>query len=387
MKKLVAIIVVIFNLSILNTKLFAQTDSSHIRIGLLTCSPGADLYAVFGHTALRITDSVNHSDIVYNYGTFNFEEPNFYLKFTRGKLDYALAYESLPEFLYGYTLEKRNVYEQELKLTALQKQNIISFLQQNLIGNNRYYKYDFFYDNCTTRIRDILTKQANLTIAKPLVPAQTTFRNMIHVYLDSMNMCWSKLGIDILLGSPTDKKVNIYESLFLPDYLLKAVDSSINTSTKLISNKKTLLNVAELITETNNKHYPLYLIGCISLILLVISFSKNKILKKVTIIADSILLYITGLLGLVILFMMFCTDHKACAANYNLLWALPTNIIAAFAVFKKPNWLLKYFYAIAFISAITIVMWSMLPQQLNIALLPIVILLLNMSVRFITNKK
>ncbi|MBS1627891.1 MAG: DUF4105 domain-containing protein [Bacteroidetes bacterium] len=387
MKKLVVFIIVIFSFLISNTKLFAQTDSSHIRISLLTCSPGADLYAVFGHTALRITDSTNHSDIVYNYGTFNFEEPNFYLKFTTGKLDYALAYDGLPQFLYNYTLEKRNIYEQELNLTAIQKQNIISFLQQNLIGNNKYYKYDFFYDNCTTRIRDILTKQAGLTITKPLVPAQTTFRNMIHIYLDSMNMCWSKLGIDILLGSPTDKKLTIYESVFLPDYLLKAVDSSTNTPTILISNKKVLLNVAEPITETSNQHYPFYLIGGISLILLLISFSKNKILKKITIISNSILLYITGLLGLVILFMMFCTDHKACAANYNLLWALPTNIIAAFALFKKPNWLIKYFYVVAFISAITIVTWSMLPQQLNIALLPIVILLLNMSARMIHNSK
>jgi len=185
---------------------FSQTDSSHIRISLLTCSPGEDLYAVFGHTALRITDSLAHTDIVYNYGTFNFEEPNFYLKFVRGKLDYALAYESLPQFLYGYTVEKRNVFEQELQLTAVQKQQIISFLQQNLMGNNRFYKYDFFYDNCTTRVRDILQKQSGLTITKPLVTNGITFRNMIHVYLDSMHMCWSKLGIDILLGSPTDKK-------------------------------------------------------------------------------------------------------------------------------------------------------------------------------------
>jgi hypothetical protein len=200
-------------------------------------------------------------------------------------------------------------------------------------------------------------------------------------------MCWSKLGIDILLGSPTDKKVTVNESQFLPDYLLKAVDSSVNTPTNLLSNKKLLLNVAVPSAETNNKQQPLYLISSISLVLLLISFSKNKIAKKITIAADSLLLYITGLLGLVILFMMFCTDHKACQANYNLLWALPTNIVAAFAIFRKPNWLQKYFYAVAFINGLTIVAWSWLPQQLNIAILPVVVLLLGMSIRFVRIKK
>jgi len=141
------------------------------------------------------------------------------------------------------------------------------------------------------------------------------------------------------------------------------------------------LNVAEPPSDINNKQQPLYLFSVISILLLVISFSKNKILQKITIVADSMLLYLTGLLGLVILFMMFGTDHQACAANYNLLWALPTNIIAAFAIFRKPKWLQKYFYAVALISGLTIVLWSWLPQQLNIVLLPVVVLLLSMSIR------
>ena len=125
---------------IFHTAINAQTDSSHLRISVLTCAQGDELYTTFGHTALRVVDSSKQTDIIYNYGTFDFEDPDFYMKFTRGKLDYFLSVESMPQFMYEYQVEKRNVIEQELRLSGATKTAIANALTQNLAGTNRYYK-------------------------------------------------------------------------------------------------------------------------------------------------------------------------------------------------------------------------------------------------------
>ncbi len=134
----------------------AQDTRCHTRISLLTCAPGEELYSTFGHTALRVIDSVAGSDIVYNYGTFDFDDPNFYMKFIRGKLDYFLSVNQFPDFMYEYQYFQRSVWEQEINLSCSEKQQLMSALALNMQGDNRKYKYDFIYDNCTTRVRDLI---------------------------------------------------------------------------------------------------------------------------------------------------------------------------------------------------------------------------------------
>src|SRR5690606_31625041 len=144
---------------------FAQhIDTSRTRISLLTCTPGSELYSVFGHSALRVVDSNAVTDIVYNYGTFDFNDPNFYSKFVRGKLNYYLSTEYFRDFVYGYRLEGRGITEQVLLLTAEEKLALKKFLRENLKPENRHYAYDFFLDNCTTRLRDLIIGMAS---AKP----------------------------------------------------------------------------------------------------------------------------------------------------------------------------------------------------------------------------
>jgi hypothetical protein len=360
----------------------AQKDSSmHLKISLLTCSPGEELYSIFGHTALRITDSVQQTDLVYNYGTFNFEDPNFYTKFVRGKLDYFLSVDPIQNFLYGYNIEQRGITEQELILSKEEKKSIVQYLQQNLSGNNRFYKYDFLKDNCTTRIKDILIKYAGLKVTQPLVKEGTTYRNMLYQYLDAGGMPWSKLGIDILLGSPTDKKVSKEESLFLPDYLMMATDSSINTNKHLMQQKKILLQSNRSVENVINKYQPLLIFCVIFLLIQLLNIPQNNFFKKITLIINSLLLYVTGFLGILLVFMWLGTEHKACAYNYNLLWALPTNTVAAFFVWKNPSWLKKYFVITAIIYTLIFFIWFVLPQQLNVSLLPIILTLLLISIR------
>ena len=154
MKKILPVFLIAFSSFV---AAYAQTDSSHLRITLLTCSPGTELYSTFGHSALRVMDSVTFTDKVYNYGTFDFN-PDFYPKFIRGKLLYYLSVETYPDFVYGYQQEERSIKEQELNLSGEEKLKLNAALQLNASGSNKFYKYDFLFDNCATRIRDIVDK-------------------------------------------------------------------------------------------------------------------------------------------------------------------------------------------------------------------------------------
>jgi uncharacterized protein DUF4105 len=244
MKKIIAAIFLIWFFH----GLHAQQDSScNIRISLLTCSPGEELYSTFGHSALRVVDRSNNTDIIYNYGTFDFDDPSFYSKFTRGKLLYFVSVQKFESFLEEYQYYQRGIIEQVLDLSCPEKAKLVSALQENAKEENKYYKYDFIVDNCTTRLRDIVFKNANATINTRDIRLndKITFRNLIHKYLDSSYQYWSKLGIDILLGTPLDKKLTNSEAMFLPDYLMKGFDStSISDGAynrSLVSGKRAIL--------------------------------------------------------------------------------------------------------------------------------------------------
>jgi len=353
----------------------AQDNRSGLRISVLTCAPGQELYSTFGHTAIRVVDSIQHTDIVYNYGTFDFSDPDFYSKFTRGKLDYFLSIASLPDFMYEYRSENRDVYEQVLALSEQSKKAIRQALNETLSGAARYYKYDFLYNNCTSRVRDIIMRYGGLEAGQQLVPDGTSFRDMLHEYLDKGNQAWSKFGIDLVLGSPIDKKAGIAESMFLPDYLMKGIDSSIRSKDHNLLGEKTLINRGTAQPEPF-RDTPLLLFSAIAVIVGVLSLLKNKTAVQLSRVFDFVLFLSTGLIGCLLLFMWLGTDHSACAANYNLLWAMPLNVLAAFAVWKRPGWFRKYMSVYAGLLLVTILGWFWLPQELNTGFLPIILLLL-----------
>ncbi len=374
MKRLLFLLIVIV---LLSQKIGAQDSACHMRLSLLTCAPGAELYSTFGHTALRIQDSTHNTDLVYNYGTFDFDDPDFYMKFVRGKLDYFLSVDKFPDFMYEYQQDQRSVQEQELNLNCEEQQQIITALNINMQDANRMYKYDFIYDNCTTRVRDLIFHSLpGSAVKNRLVPEGTTARNLIHTYLDRGGEPWSKLGIDILLGAGLDKPVDNNVAMFLPDYLLKGIDSAdINHRQPVVKQKRTLLDAQTPIEATWN-YLPLALFAFICGGLAALYLSQNQRAKTISGYVDSFLLYLTGLLGLLLIFMWFGTDHRMTKDNYNLLWALPTNIVAVLFLWKRPAWLKTYFYIAFAVTALVLVGWFWLPQELNISLVPFVFLML-----------
>ena len=358
---------------------FAQ-DSSHIRISLLTCTPGQDLYATFGHTAIRVTDSSSVTDYVFNYGTFNFDDDGFYTKFIRGKLWYYLSVENFADFKNAYQAENRGITEQLLNLDAKEKIELRQALYENAKEQNKFYKYDFFYDNCTSRARDMLVKyKTNHPGFQPVMPKGTRFRQAIHLYLDKNKKYWSKLGIDLLLGAPTDGIMTTLHSQFLPDNLMKSLDSS-NGNHPLVSSTTNLYPITEA-TENGSIFTPLFLFSLLFCGIFLISFSSNQWAKIFLQGFDGVFFFLIGALGILLVFMWFGTDHSMTKNNYNLLWTWPTNIIAAFLMPSQKKWVRKYFGIQAAALLLLLIGWFFLPQQFNTSLIPIVFLLIFRSVR------
>jgi hypothetical protein len=347
-------------------------DSSHLQISLLTCTPGNELYATFGHSAIRIIDSSSTSDIVYNYGTFNFDDEGFYIKFARGQLLYYVSAEVFEDFKYTYEATNRGITEQILKLTPAEKVTIQHFLNNNLKEENRYYKYDFFFDNCTTRLSDIIKKNHDSAFAlKPTMPVGSTFRNAIHHYLNKNKKEWSKLSIDLLLGKPCDGVMTASQMQFLPDNLMKSLDSA---ATPMVLTHQ---NLYAINNDSNNNSLftPLNIFILLLLLITAFSFSKNKIVNRFLQGFDGLFFFLTGLLGIVLVLMWFATDHSMTKQNFNLLWAWPTHTVAAFFISSKKAWVKKYFAFTTVALAIVLLVWFFFPQQLNTSLIPLVLLL------------
>ena len=364
-------------LVLLTASCFAQdkpdTSSCHTSISLLTCTPGEELYSTFGHSAIRVKDSTQNLDAVFNYGTFDFDDPDFYKKFVRGKLLYFVSVTTLDRFLMEYEYYKRGVTEQVLNLDCKEKKQLTSFLFENAKEENKYYKYDFTHDNCTTRLLNMIEKSTNDSlIFKNIIPKKnTSFRDLIHEYLDLGEQYWSKLGIDILLGAPLDKPVSNKEAMFLPDYLMKGLDSCALRNQSLILSKSILLSVNRN-KQTKSPFTPLVVFSVLLLIVAVLSFIPNKGLNVWLKTFDVFLFLLCGLIGLLILFMWFGTEHVMCRDNFNLLWALPTHSVAAFFLFSKKEITWLYFRFVFYYSIALLLAWFFLPQQMNNAIIPII---------------
>lgn len=303
-------------------------DSCGLRISVLTCGVGEELYSCYGHSAVRVVDSCRGIDSVYNYGTFNFGDPDFYMKFTRGKLLYYLNREDFKSFMSLYVYEGRSVTEQVLSLNKQDANLIVAFLENNLKEENRYYKYDFLFDNCSTRIRDLFSNlfQNRLHFPPVISNDSMTFRTLLNHY--ERNVHWERFGINLLMSNLVDNKMKSYESMFLPDYLLKGIAVATLDGERLVAQTDTLLPATQFAGNTTNEPRLYFWILLIVVFLLSLSKKMQLPLKFF----DVFFFMVLGLLGCLMLFMWFGTEHKVCAWNLNLLWAFPLHLIFAFMI-------------------------------------------------------
>ena len=351
--------------------------SQQSQISLITFGPDqGEFYEAFGHSAVRVVDPARGIDYAYNYGVFSFNQPNFYLNFTRGHLYYQLGVYPYPDFRDAYISVNRFVHEQVLQLTPGQKQKIVDYLEWNALPENKVYNYDYFFNNCSSRIRDVFADvlKGEIRFDGSYIKTDYTIRQLTDLYLDQQP--WGDLGIDIGLGSTIDRKATPYEYMFLPDYLESGFDHAFvevsGTSSPLVKEKTVVFQALPEGQEWNWFH-PWIVFGFLLVLALALAvFDLRR--KKLSTWFDVTFLWVTGFLGLFLLFLWFGTDHHACVKNYNLLWALPTHVFAGVLLLRKnkPAWLPGYFLATAGICLLLLLTWPVLPQFLNYFLIPYV---------------
>lgn len=309
-----------------------------LRFSLLTCGPGVEFIgASFGHNGIRQLDSGAGTDIVYNYGTFDFAAPNFELRFARGTLPYRLATGSTAGFLAEYAHYGRSVREQVLNLTPEEALYLRDLLETNLLPQNREYIYSSVYDNCATRVRDVLQKATRGKLAwgearrrKDWLPNKT-FRQVFNKHLTAEP--WQRFGINILTGMPVDEKMTNEQAMYLPAFLARAAASARIADRALVRKDVELLPQRVTLPAYTPLTAPFFTLLAVSALTILLLFLPST--RRAGRAFGNVLLFITGLLGIFMLLMWFGTDHKICRDNLNLLWALPTNAIAAFMPDQK----------------------------------------------------
>lgn len=297
-----------------------------LQVSIITCGPGQDLYSVYGHSAVRLVDSTRGTDKVYNYGTFDFSDPEFYWKFTRGKLLYYLSVESYDGFVRLYDHEGRSMYEQVLNLPKADALRIQNFLETNALPEHKFYRYDFLFDNCSTRIRDIFPNLLGnrFSFGVAMTDDSLSFRGLLDVY--ERNIHWERFGINLLLSSKVDEKMKGYQSMFLPDYLQKGFHGAQLDGQALV--KQTLQILPARLPFTNEGNAPRQLGWGVLFGLILLSILPTT--RRFMVFFDVMWFMVIGLLGCFMLFMWLGTEHAVCAFNLNLFWAVPTHLIMAY---------------------------------------------------------
>lgn len=366
---------------LLGIMLTLPATAAQYKISLLTCDPGDELYSTFGHSAIRIIELESGQDLVFNYGTFDFNTSFFYVKFIRRTLDYQLSLTTTENFLREYNYFKRNVREQELNLSAEQSEKIVAFLQRNYQPENRKYRYDFFFDNCATRITDMLETVLGQSLKwnYPIETDHKTFRNLIDEYVYPLP--WSDLGIDLALGAVIDREATEAEKAFLPDYL----EASFGRATiigdgperPLVSQTNKIYDFPESTSEGINLINPYVLFWLFAILiglLTFIGFKKKRLFKGFDIAFFSIL----GLLGVLFVFLWFFTAHSQTKNNWNLFWAFPAHLYIAYLLYRRPDKaILKTLLLGAMILAdLALVVWILGFQSFHPSILPLLLIII-----------
>lgn len=293
--------------------------SKNATVSLLTCGTGNEMYSLFGHTAIRITDPENNIDQVYNYGAFDFNTPNFVVKFSKGDLQYFVTSGTFRDFLYEYNYDKRSVFEQQLAFSDIQKQHLFDTLNATLLSEERFYTYKFIDRNCTTRVVDLLNKIMGKEVIVKIKNKEASYRDILYPYFDAH--FYEQLGTSILFGKKVDQKA---VKIFLPFELWDSVNAVHYNNAPLLKERKTWLEFkAEPVPFSWwNNPYSL-LVVLVALIL----FNNNSVT----------LYYFTlmGALGLFFTFAGIYSYHPELAWNYNALLFNPLLLPLVYLYWRK----------------------------------------------------
>jgi hypothetical protein len=354
--------------------------SDSAKISLMTCAPWSGaVYALYGHTAVWVKDDSTHTDVVFNYGFFDSSQPNFIYHFVRGETDYVLGVTSFEDFISEYRSKGVSVWEQPLNLSQGEKQTLWKALYINSLPENRSYRYNFLYDNCATRPRDMVEQYVEGKIIYPKTADNQTYRNLLHECLHPYP--WMEFGIDLIIGAPADRKIDERDKMFLPEYLKRAFEGAIVEKNDTL--RYPLVQQTRVILTSNNaakvSEYsiftPLNMAFALLLITLLLSIIQinninNGFLIKVF---DTLLFGMVGLGGTIVFFLMYFSEHPATNPNWNFVWLNIISLLIAVLFWIKSAEKVVHIYHFINFAALTLFLffWWLIPQQLPVASIPI----------------
>ena len=345
----------------------AQTQplplSDSASASLITCGAGNEFYLAFGHSAIRIQDPARGIDVAYNYGTFDFDTPHFYWNFARGMMDYCLSRTPFDRFMATYDYERRAVWEQRLDLTPQEVSNLLMMLEWNYLPENRYYRYDFFRDNCATRVRDMVESACGKRKMETGGWKPESYRHMVHRSTAGGRLEWWTLGVDLLLGLPADHRTDSREAMFHPLVMMQLYADATRDGQPLTAATHQYLRDHR---EPLHRSFPPLVVFALLLALTAIATWRGWWRPWM----DRVLFVLAGLVGLFLCFMWFGTDHWCTRWNLNILWASPLLLLIAIRLRRSPQWSLWLQEVCFAVAAVWVVVCG-----LSVAILPVILML------------
>ena len=379
MKKTIYLILITSLFSIVTNT--AQINLSvYAEVSIVTAGPGNELYEKFVHYDIRIKEPVLNLDLIYNYGIFDFDAPNFYTNFAQGKMYYLLARYDFKYFMASYKKDKRWLKQQVLNITVNEKQQFFNYLEKNALKENATYMYDPFFNNCASKLSDIIkiVLKSKVNLQSDKIANNKSLRTLMDQEINWNT--WGSFGINLIAGTILDVPRNQLAYNYLPDYLYKTIKYGTliraNAVSNLVLREDSLLHFKEPSNSTNIWS-PFTIFSILFLFVTYFTYSDYKKNKRTKFIDFSLFLS-TGLIGILLIFLWLFSSHKTAPNNFNVLWAFIPNVFVAFVLLKnnKKDWL-QYYVLLLLVYLIAIVLcWLLKIQSFPVALIPILLMLL-----------
>lgn len=355
----------LFTIFFLASILYSNKAKS-LEVSILTCAAGDEVYSVFGHTGIRFYDNDSNIDVVYNFGLFDFETPNFALKFISGRLLYSLGIQSMDDFMFEYIYYDREVVEQKMKLDDRTKKIIIERLNFLYLPENRDYIYSFLKKNCTSEIRDLLIYSGVKFRQEKL---KTTHRQLINSHLK--DHLWLKFGTDLLLGMTLDKKTDVFQSMFLPVILMQELRTAELNGRQLLENETFIYKTKNIKTKTFFRYLTPLLVFSVLLLVLAFKFPKSIML---------IFSIILGFTGILLILIWVFSGHPEVKLNFNIFWANPLLLLYIPFIIKNQSTKRLSIILNSFL-VFSLLIWIFRIQVFNISILPLIGILIILNLK------
>lgn len=348
-------------------------EKDSVQVSLITCSPGAEIYNLFGHTAIRYQDTAKGIDVVFNYGMFSFQKPHFIFRFTLGQTDYELGVQAYQDFVDNYIAQGRSVEAQVLNLSPAEKEKLYEALLINYSPVNRVYRYNFFYDNCSTRPRDKIEESILGKVVYPIYNKVKSYRDIVHQYTEGHP--WARFGIDLCLGAEADKPITQRQMMFCPFYLRDFMDKAqivAPAGKRPILTKHEMLVMSQTTKKDDGTITPLQC--ALLLFILSVAVSIYGIRKKKSMwIYDSLIFTAAGMAGCIIAFLMLFSTHPTVSSNFLIcvlhpfyLFFLPWILFKARAGHRS-----KTMMAFCVVLTLFLLLYAVIPQKFDFAVVPL----------------